>query len=376
MYGMKIQKKRWAQAGTALICSLAVVLSVFPAFADDEIESLEGQSSALESELEGINQDILDLSEQISTTEMQVEILNGEIARTADELAEAEANEDQQYEDMKARIKYMYEHGNATLLEMLFSAEDMSDFLNKAEFIENLSEYDRNALDNLQAVHQQIEEQQKTLQTQQESFTDLQAELQSQQTELQAKADETSTNLADVQARLEKAKAEEAARIAAEEAAREQAAKEQAAREAAAAAANSSNNANNSYDDSVINNGEINASADDVTLLAAIIQCEARQDYDSLLAVATVIMNRVSSSRFPNSISGVVYANGQFEPVWTGRLNTVLKTGPTSLSVQVAQDAINGSRLAAVADCYYFLYAGATNRDGVNIGGNLFFQSW
>lgn len=372
---MKIQKKRWAQAGTALICSLAVVLSVFPAFANDEIESLEGQSSALESELEGINQDILDLSEQISTTEMQVEILNGEIARTADELAEAEANEDQQYEDMKSRIKYMYEHGNATLLEMLFSAENMSDFLNKAEFIENLSEYDRNALENLQAVHQQIAEQQKTLQTQQESFTDLQAELQAQQTELQAKADATSTNLADVQARLDEAKAEEAARIAAEEAAREQAAKEQAAREAAAAA-NNANNTNNSYDDSVINNGEIDVSADDVTLLAAIIQCEARQDYNSLLAVATVIINRVESSRFPNSISGVVYANGQFEPVWTGRLNTVLKDGPTSLSIQVAQDAINGSRLAAVADCYYFLYAETANRDGVNIGGNLFFQSW
>ncbi len=367
---MNIQKKRWAQTGIALFCSLAVVLSVFPTFADDEIESLEGQSSALESELQGINQEILDLSDQISTTEMQVEILNGEIARTSDELAEAEANEEQQYEDMKARIKYMYEHGNATLLEMLFSAENMSDFLNKAEFIENLSEYDRNALESLQAVHQQIEEQQETLKTQQESFTDLQAELQAQQTELQAKAEETSTNLADVQTRLEEAKAEEAARIAAEEAAREQAAKE--AEEAAAAAGNS----DNSYDDSIINNGGIDVSADDTTLLAAIIQCEARQDYDSLLAVATVIMNRVESPRFPNSISGVVYANGQFEPVWTGRLNTVLKNGPTSLSIQVAQDAINGARLAAVADCYYFLYAGSTDRDGVNIGGNLFFQSW
>ena len=367
---MNIQKKQWAQTDIALFCSLAVVLSVFPTYADDEIESLEGQSSALESELQGINQEILDLSDQISTTEMQVEILNGEIARTSDELAEAEANEEQQYEDMKARIKYMYEHGNATLLEMLFSAENMSDFLNKAEFIENLSEYDRNALENLQAVHQQIEEQQETLKTQQESFTDLQAELQAQQTELQAKAEETSTNLADVQTRLEEAKAAEAARIAAEEAAREQAAKE--AEEAAAAAGNS----DNSYDDSIINNGGIDVSADDTTLLAAIIQCEARQDYDSLLAVATVIMNRVESPRFPNSISGVVYANGQFEPVWTGRLNTVLKNGPTSLSIQVAQDAINGARLAAVADCYYFLYAGSTDRDGVNIGGNLFFQSW
>ena len=375
---MKFYKKRWIQSGIALICSLAIVLSVFPVLADnEEIKSLESQSSSLESELQGINEDILALSDEISTTEMQVEMLNGEIARTSDELDEAKANEDKQYEDMKARIKYMYEHGNATLLELLFSAEDMSDFLNKADFIENLSEYDRNALDNLKNIHQQIEDEQKTLETQQASLTDLQEQLQSQQAELQAKADATSTNLADVQTRLQQAKEEEAARIAAEEAARKQA-EEEAARQAAASANNNSGSESSGggYDNSVINGGGINASTDDVTLLAAIIQCEAYQTYDALLAVATVIMNRVESSRFPNSISGVIYASGQFEPVWTGRLQNVLNSGPTSLSIQVAQDAINGSRLAAVSDCYYFLYAPYANRDGVVIGDNVFFQSW
>ena len=245
---------------------------------------------------------------------------------------------------MKARIKYMYEHGNATLLEMLFSAENMTDFLNKADFIENLSEYDRSALDNLKDVHQQIGDQKKTLEIQQDSLTELQADLNSRRTELQARAEATSTDLADVQARLEQAKAEEAARQAAQE--------------------------------TISSGGVIDASTDDITLLAAILQCEARQDYDSLLAVATVIMNRVESPRFPTSISGVIYAQGQFEPVWTGRLNAVLKAGPTDLSFRVAQDAVNGARLAAVADCYFFLYAGSTDRPGVNIGGNLFFQSW
>lgn len=341
---MKIYKKRWIQSGTALICSLAIVLSVFPSFADDDISSLEGQTSTLQDELKGINEEILSLSEEISTNEMQIEILNGEIARTSDALAEAEENEDKQYEDMKARIKYMYEHGNATLLEMLFSAENMTDFLNKADFIENLSEYDRSALDNLKDVHQQIEDQKKTLEIQQDSLKDLQSDLNTRRTELQERAEATSTDLADVQARLEQAKAEEAARQAAQE--------------------------------TIASGGAIDASTDEITLLAAILQCEARQDYDSLLAVATVIMNRVESPRFPNSISEVIYAQGQFEPVWTGRLDAVLKAGPTDLSLQVAQDAVNGARLAAVADCYFFLYAGSTNRPGINIGGNLFFQSW
>lgn len=368
---MKICKKRWIQSGIALICSLAVVFSVLPVFADnEEIQNLEEQTSSLESELQGINEDILALSDEISTTEMQVEMLNGEIARTSDELEEAKANEEKQYEDMKARIKYMYEHGNATLLELLFSAEDMSDFLNKADFIENLSEYDRSALNDLKEVHQQIEDEQKTLETQQTSLTELQSQLQTQRQELQAKADATSTDLADVQARLTQAREEEAARIAAEEEARRQAAEE------AAASAGNGSGSGGGYDNSVIDGGGIHVSADDVTLLAAIIQCEAYQTYDALLAVATVIMNRVESPRFPNSISGVIYASGQFEPVWTGRLDAVLDRGPTSLSMQVAQDAINGSRLAAVSDCYYFLYAPTANRDGIVIGDNVFFQSW
>ena len=59
-YHMKFYKKRWIQSGIALICSLAIVLSVFPVLADnEEINNLEDQSSSLESELQGINEDIL-----------------------------------------------------------------------------------------------------------------------------------------------------------------------------------------------------------------------------------------------------------------------------------------------------------------------------
>ena len=50
--------------------------------------------------------------------------------------------------------------------------------------------------------------------------------------------------------------------------------------------------------------------------------------------------------------------------------------GTRSLSIQVAQDAINGARHSSVSDCYYFLYAASTNRTGVVIGGNVFFTSW
>ena len=304
---------------------------------------------------------------QISDTEMQIEILNSSIDKTQDDLLDAEEKENKQYEDMKTRIKYMYENGNASLLEMLFSAKNMTDFLNKADFIENLSDYDRQALTQLQDIHQEIADQKEDLENQQASMQSLSEQLKSKQTELQAKAVATSTDLDTVNAKLKKAKEEEAARLA-----------EEARQRAAAEAAAKKDNAGqvDGTGGGTITTGGTTVSADDLTLLAAIIQCEAHYNYESMLAVATVIMNRVESSRFPNSISGVVYANGQFAPVWTGSLKRVLSQGPGTLSRQVAQDAINGSRLAAVSDCYFFLYAPSTSRSGVVIGDNVFFTSW
>ena len=126
----------------------------------------------------------------------------------------------------------------------------------------------------------------------------------------------------------------------------------------------------------IIQGGGSDATHDELTTFAALLDCEAIHDYNSMLAVATVIMNRVESPLFPNSIHGVIYATGQFEPVWSGRLDSVLNSGPSSLALQVTQDAVNGARLSSVIDCYYFLYAGATDRPGVNVGGNLFYQLW
>lgn len=394
---MNLHTKRRLKAGVALLCSATMTFALATPYSfADEKETLENKTSDLQSQLAGINQDLLKISDEISDTQMRVTIVNSEILRSEDELAISQQNEDQQYENMKSRIKYMYENGNSNMLELLFSAESMSDFLNKADFIQNISQYDRDMLSELQNIHADIENQKMALQNQQDSLNNLENELQQQQAALQQKADETSTDLAQFQAQLQQIREQEAAKAAAEAAAKAQqeaAAKAQQQAQASANASSSGNttssnttngsgsansgssNSGNNTSGGTTNNSGSSANKSDLDLLAAIIQCEAYQNYDSLLAVATVIMNRVYDSRFPNSISGVVYAAGQFEPAFSGRLEYVLNTGPTSLSYQVAQDAINGARLAEVADCYYFLYAG-TGHSGINIGGNVFFPSW
>lgn len=389
---MNLHTKRRLKAGVALLCSATMTFALATPYSfADEKETLENKTSDLQSQLAGINQDLLKISDEISDTQMRVTIVNSEILRSEDELTISQQNEDQQYENMKSRIKYMYENGNSSMLELLFSAESMSDLLNKADFIQNISQYDRDMLNELQNIHADIENQKMALQNQQASLNNLENELQQQQAELQQKADETSTDLAQFQAQLQQIREQEAAKAAAEAAAKAQQEAAAKAQQQAQASANASSSGNTTSSNTTNNSGSANsgnntsggttnnsgssANKSDLDLLAAIIQCEAYQNYDSLLAVATVIMNRVYDSRFPNSISGVVYAAGQFEPAFSGRLEYVLNAGPTSLSYQVAQDAINGARLAEVADCYYFLYAG-TGHSGINIGGNVFFPSW
>ncbi|MCC8082104.1 MAG: cell wall hydrolase [Lachnospiraceae bacterium] len=114
----------------------------------------------------------------------------------------------------------------------------------------------------------------------------------------------------------------------------------------------------------------VSASTDDVTLLAALIQCEAGgESYDGQLAVGAVVMNRVKSGSFPNSISGVIYQSGQFAPASSGKLSRVLSSGSISSSCyQAAQAAIGGADNTGGAK---YFHAGSGN--GTVIGNQVFY---
>lgn len=114
----------------------------------------------------------------------------------------------------------------------------------------------------------------------------------------------------------------------------------------------------------------VNVSDSDLTLLAAIIQCEAGgEGYEGQLAVGAVVMNRVNSGSFPNSISGVVYQSGQFTPASSGKLSRVLSSGSISSSCyQAARDALNGADNTGGAK---YFHAGSGN--GKIIGHQVFY---
>ena len=114
------------------------------------------------------------------------------------------------------------------------------------------------------------------------------------------------------------------------------------------------------------------ASYDDVTLLAALIQCEAgTSSYDGELAVGAVVMNRVKSGMGGGTISGVIYQSGQFTPARNGRLSSVLAHGVNGNCLAAAQAAISGSDNTGGAK--FFHSARSSGSGGVNIGGNVFY---
>ncbi len=119
------------------------------------------------------------------------------------------------------------------------------------------------------------------------------------------------------------------------------------------------------------NQGAYSANADDTTLLGAIIQAEAgNQCYDGKLAVGAVVLNRVKSDRYPNTIREVIYAPGQFGPASNGTLDVVLANGVNAECMQAAKEALEGA--TTVGDAKNFHRAGS-GESGIVIGAHVFY---
>lgn len=152
---------------------------------------------------------------------------------------------------------------------------------------------------------------------------------------------------------------EEQARIAAEKAAQE-------AKEAAKKAEQVS-----SSSVQTVQNEAVTASTDDVTLLAAIIQCEAGNElYEGQVAVGAVVMNRVRVAGYPGSIYEVIYQRGQFPPAGNGSVAKIVSNGPKASCIQAAQEALNGTDNTSGATCFKRASSGHA---GVVIGNHVFY---
>ena len=226
---MKMRLKKRLAIILACVCAVYTLCPVSVSRAD-ELEDAQGQSSDLKNELDSINQELLEISNKIAENESKMESMEGDIIKTQEQLSIAKKNEEAQYEDMKVRIQYIYENDSATMLSMIFSADNLTDFVNKIDFVQTVSDYDRDMLTELVTLREAIEETEEQLSQQKES--------------LKVKAAATSTDLSELQTKIQELKA-------AEEKKKEEAAKAEKApsSDSSGQSGNSGtgNNSNNKY---------------------------------------------------------------------------------------------------------------------------------
>lgn len=208
-------------------------LIVTPVMAAPSTESIEQEKAAAQSEAASLKSQLTEVVTQINQIEEDLTEKGEQIIQTTADLEEAEETEKQQYEDMKLRIKYMYEQGDGSAVEALVASKDFSDLVNKAEYVQNVHDYDRQKLAEYVATKEQVAELKTSLEEEQKALEEKEAEFTEKQENLNTMITSKEAEIADLDAELQEIAAE-AARQQEEE------------RRAQEAANNRNNNSNNS----------------------------------------------------------------------------------------------------------------------------------
>ena len=150
------------------------------------LTSLETSKNNLENYIQELDADLNDINEKIDNLNKLISDKEFEIATTEKELEEAKSVADKQYEAMKRRIKFVYERGETSTAEMLLSSKSFVDFLNKAEFINRISAYDKRMLDSFILAKDLVAAKEAELIEQKDSLEDAKAAVQNEQDALES----------------------------------------------------------------------------------------------------------------------------------------------------------------------------------------------
>lgn len=179
------------------------------------IDSLQSKKQELENYLSDLNTQYEDLTNAISELSIQAGEKENELKQLHTELKKAKKALNKQYDDMKLRIQYMYENGGTSALETLLSSKDLSEFLNNAESVAKISQYDRTMLEKCENLQNTIKDQETTAEEEKAAIDQLLEERAAKQQEVQNLAASTSDNISSYVSQIS-ASQEEAAALTAE----------------------------------------------------------------------------------------------------------------------------------------------------------------
>ena len=332
----------------------------------ENLEGLKEEKNQLEGQLADLNEKLTIVSNNLNDLEEQIADKEVEIKNTEEELAEAKATEEHQYESMKERIRFMYERSDYALIETLLGSGSLAEALNKADYVEQIAAYDRQKLDEYEATRIKIQEEEAKLKKEKEDLDALREQVKAEKKKVNSYVKQTSSEITATSSEISDA---EAKALAYEAQIKEQEANiEYLKKKLAEEQALSKLAAQSKWRDI----SEVEFEESDRYLLANLIYCEAGgEPYAGQVAVGAVVINRVLSSVYPNTVTGVIYQKYQFSPVGSGRLAIAMaENRATASCYKAADEAMSGQ--TNVGNCVYFRtpIPGLT---GIQIGGHIFY---
>ena len=334
--------------------------------AEDEKKQLDSKVEEVENYVSNLNTNLSEISKSLNDINEQLIKKQSEIDNTQIELDNAIKKEQDQYEGMKLRIKHMYEKGSSSYVEILLESGSIVDLINRMEYVSRMSEYDKNLLSEYSAIKETIAQKSEQLEVEKQELSTLQAKTIEKQSEAQQlvtdaskelkkysdKADEIKSAISDYEQKL-KEQEEKIDKLKEQE-------------------ENNSQIQVPAGPIPPINGADSAENATDLEMLAAIIECEAGgEGYEEMLGVGSVVMNRIHSTKYPNTMIEVLYQYKQFSPVESGRFAIVLARGAMDICVRAAEQTMGG--YSNVGDCIGFKLA-STGIQGIVIGKIVFFK--
>lgn len=330
------------------------------------INGMKGEKNSLQEELEGLNSQLQEVSDHLEELEAQIVEKTGEIQQTQQELEEAIDTEEWQYESMMIRVRKMYERDESDYVTSLLQAGSLSNLLNLATWFEKVEVYDKDKLREYQENRRLIEEAKERLQLEKTELDNLKLDAETEKSRVAGLISQVSVRIADYADQIEEA---EKKALEYEEKLRQNEEDQKALKKKLEEEIRLSQLAANASWRSL---GDVTFADGDRKLLANIIYCEAGSEpYEGKLAVGAVVINRVLSSKFPDTVVGVVYQRGQFSPAQSGRLELALAADLANADCYKAADEAMGGK-NNIGTCVFFRtpIPGLT---GIQIGHHIFY---
>lgn len=196
-------KKRLVKAfiASAVMSSLMITT----VFATPSVDELENQKAATENEVSDLQTQLNKLMNKLNELENKLIKKGQDLTQAKKDLVVAEEKQQQQYEDMKLRIQYMYEEGDSSALERVASSGSIAEILNQMEYVQKVHTYDRNKLHEYEETVQEVEDLKTTLEKDTKKLKKLQTEYESQSEELNSTIESKSSEIANLDVMIQEA---------------------------------------------------------------------------------------------------------------------------------------------------------------------------